>query len=193
MVSVKGQLDASILDVNAVRKEYWERKEVLLPSLAKLMPKKKSWFGFPFYRMRSQPETPKIIIRRLTEEEWRGIDEKFYNEKAELLKNKKVLGSLANRVMNGSKLTKEEYQIVNAGQTKAMPIYKGMLEVMIEEPKMNYEDVSAMFDILDDYDRNTLMSYVNLLTSQKADAAKRVLEDRNSELTNLQNKMERSL
>ena len=193
MVSVKGQLDASILDVSAVRKEYWERKEVLLPSLAKLMPKKKSWFGFPFYRKRSQHETPKIIIRRLTEEEWRGIDEKFYNEKAELLKNKKVLGSLANRVMNGEKLTKEEYQIVNAGQSKAMPIYKGMLEVMIEQPKMNYEDVSAMFDILDDYDRNTLMSYVNLLTSQKAEAAKRVLEDRNSELTDLQNKMERSL
>ena len=46
-----------------------------------------------------------------------------------------------------------------------------------------------MMDVLDDYDRNTLMSYVNLLTSQKAEAAKRVLEQRNNELTNLQSQM----
>ena len=70
-----------------------------------------------------------------------------------------------------------------------MPIYKGMLEVMIEEPEMNYSDVSAMIDVLDDYDRNTLMAYVNLLTSQKAEAAKRVLDQRNDELNKMHSKI----
>ena len=184
MVSVKGQLETSpLLDVRAVKKEYWQRKEVLLPSLAKLMPKKKGWFG------KEKEQAPKIVIRRLTEEEWREIDEKFYDNKAEIVKHKNILTELSNKLLEGKSLTKDEYAIINSGQTKAMPIYKGMLEIMIEEPQMNYADVSAMIDILDDYDRNTLMSYVNLLTSQKAEAAKRVLEQRNNELTNMQNKM----
>ena len=185
MVSVKGQLeDSPLLDVGAVKKEYWQRKEVLLPSLAKLMPKKKKgWFG------RSKPQTPKIIIRRLTEEEWREIDERFYDQKAELIKNKNALSHLGNKMAEGKSLSKQEYTVINAAQSKAMPIYKGMLEVMIEEPEMNYSDVSAMVDVLDDYDRNTLMAYVNLLTSQKAEAAKRVLDQRNDELNKMHSKI----
>ena len=184
MVSVKGQLeDSPLLDVGAVKKEYWQRKEVLLPSLAKLMPKKKGWFG------RSKQETPKIVIRRLNEEEWREIDERFYDQKAELIKNKNALSHLGNKMADGKSLSKQEYIVINAAQSKAMPIYKGMLEVMIEEPEMNYSDVSAMIDILDDYDRNTLMAYVNLLTSQKAEAAKRVLDQRNDELNKMQSKI----
>ena len=184
MVTVKGQLeDSPLLDVGAVKKEYWQRKEVLLPSLAKLMPKKKGWFG------RSKQETPKIVIRRLNEEEWREIDERFYDQKAELIKNKNALSHLGNKMADGKSLSKQEYIVINAAQSKAMPIYKGMLEVMIEEPEMNYSDVSAMIDILDDYDRNTLMAYVNLLTSQKAEAAKRVLDQRNDELNKMQSKI----
>tara|TARA_R110002020_G_scaffold461196_1_gene680029 strand:+ start:67 stop:636 length:570 start_codon:yes stop_codon:yes gene_type:complete len=184
MVSVKGQLEESpLVDIGAIKQEYWQRKEVLLPSLAKLTPKKKGWFG------RSKPQTPKLIIKRLTEQEWREIDERFYNEKADLLKHKTLLTKLSNKLLNGKSLSKDEYRIINSGQSKAMPIYKGMLEVMIEEPQMKYEEVSAMMDILDDYDRNTLMAYVNLLTSQKAEAAKRVLDERNDELSKLNSKM----
>ena len=185
MVSVKGQLeDSPLLDVGAVRKEYWQRKEVSLPSLAKLMPtKKKGWFG------RSKPQTPKIIIRRISEEEWRDIDERFYDQKAKLIDNKNALMVLANKLNEGKALSKDEYMVVNAAQSKAMPIYIGMLEIMIEEPEMNYADVSAMIDVLDDYDRNTLMAYVNLLTSQKAEAAKRVLDQRNDELNKMHSKI----
>ena len=112
MVSVKGQLeDSPLLDVGAVKKEYWQRKEVLLPSLAKLMPKKKKgWFG------RSKPQTPKIIIRRLTEEEWREIDERFYDQKAELIKNKNALSHLGNKMAEGKSLSKQEYTVINAAQ-----------------------------------------------------------------------------
>ena len=35
MVSTRGQLDAPLLDIGQVEKEYWERKTVLLPSLKK--------------------------------------------------------------------------------------------------------------------------------------------------------------
>ena len=35
MVSVRGQLDAPLLDIGQVEKEYWERKVVHLHSLAK--------------------------------------------------------------------------------------------------------------------------------------------------------------
>ena len=184
MVSVKGQMEsAPLLDIGAVKKEYWQRKEVLLPSLAKLMPKKRGWFG------RSKEQTPKIVIRRLTEQEWRDIDERFYNHKTELVKNKTALSNLTQKLLDGKSLSKDEYAVINAAQTKAMPIYKGMLEVMIEEPQMTYTDVSAMMDILDDYDRNTLTAYVNLLTSQKAESAKRILDERNQELNQIQSKV----
>jgi deoxyhypusine synthase len=184
MVRVKGQLaDSPLLDIGAVKQEYWQRKEVLLPSLAKLMPKKKGWFG------RSKDQAPKIVIRRLTEQEWRDIDERFYDHKVELVKNKAALTNLTQKLLDKKTLSKDEYSVINAAQTKAMPIYKGMLEVMIEEPQMTYTDVSAMMDILDDYDRNTLTAYVNLLTSQKAESAKRILDERNQELDQIQAKV----
>lgn len=45
MVKVKGQIDTPLIDMSHIREEYWQRKEVFLPSVAKFMPKKKVWFG----------------------------------------------------------------------------------------------------------------------------------------------------
>jgi len=41
MVKVRGQIDAPLVDIANVRQEYWQRKEVRLPSISKFMPKKK--------------------------------------------------------------------------------------------------------------------------------------------------------
>ena len=60
---------------------------------------------------------------------------------------------------------------------------------MIEEPQMSFDDVRLLIDALDDYDRETLLSYVNSLTSEKAIVAHRVNQERMEEL----NKMERQV
>ena len=70
MVSVRGQLDAPLLDVGAVREDYWERKEILLPSLSRLF-KPKGWRRW-FYK----EQAPKIVIKRLTQSDWEEIENK---------------------------------------------------------------------------------------------------------------------
>ena len=70
-------------------------------------------------------------------------------------------------------------------QNKAMPIYIGMLEVMIEEPKMNYAEVQALLDVCDQNDKDNLMAQVNTLTSEKMSVAQAVANERMSEVNTL--------
>jgi hypothetical protein len=80
-------------------------------------------------------------------------------------------------------------KIINHSQNKAMPIYTAMLELMIEEPKMNFEEVRLLVDAVDDYDRETLMAYVNTLTSEKAVVAQQINQERTEELNKMRSKM----
>jgi uncharacterized protein YacL (UPF0231 family) len=184
MVRVKGQIDAPLIDIANVRQEYWQRKEVRLPSVAKFMPKKKVWFG-----LREVEQEPKLILRRLSEEEWRSINERFWQVRDNLAKKLPTLRKLYDKAAKGQKLKATEQKVLNHSQTQSMPIYIAMLELMIEEPQMNFEDVRLLIDALDDYDRETLLSYVNSLTSEKAIVAHRINEERMEEL----NKMERQV
>ena len=77
-------------------------------------------------------------------------------------------------------------RVLNNAHTKSMPIYTAMLELMIEEPKLKYEDVRLLLDALDDYDRDTLLSYVNTLNSQKATIAHKINQERLEELNQMQ-------
>ena len=70
MARVKGQLDAPVLDVGTVREDYWERKEILLPSLSRLY-KPKGWRKW-FYKT----QAPKVVLKRLTQSDWEEIDNK---------------------------------------------------------------------------------------------------------------------
>jgi len=54
---------------------------------------------------------------------------------------------------------------------------------------MSYDEVRVLVDAVDEYDRETLLSYVNSLTSEKAIVAHRINEERMDEL----NKMERQV
>ena len=56
---------------------------------------------------------------------------------------------------------------------------------MIIEPKMNYDDVVLMFEFLDDYDENTLIAFVNQMTSEKASVMNQVMKERTAELNDL--------
>jgi len=184
MVRVKGQIDAPLVDIANVRQEYWQRKEVRLPSIAKFMPKKKVWFG-----LREIEQEPKLILRRLSEEEWRSINERFWNVRERLAKKLPTLRKLYAKAAKGQILKAKEQKVLNHAQTESMPIYVAMLELMIEEPQMSFEDVRLLVDAVDEYDRETLLSYVNTLTSEKAIVAHRVNQERMEEL----NKMERQV
>ena len=74
-----------------------------------------------------------------------------------------------------------------------MPIYIGMLELMIDEPKMEYSQVEALLDIVDQHDKDTLMAYVNTLTSEKMSVAQAVANERMDEVDGIRTKMMRDL
>ena len=61
------------------------------------------------------------------------------------------------------------------------PITYTMLQTIIEEPKMSYDEVTMMMEILDDIDCDTLLSYVSLMTSEKASVMKLIYDKRMQE------------
>jgi len=58
-----------------------------------------------------------------------------------------------------------------------MPIYIGMLELMIEEPKMDYESVRLLLDACDKRDKDTLIAFVDMLTTEKMKAAQAIYKE----------------
>jgi len=177
MVRVKGQLDAPLVDIGTVREEYWERKEVKLPSLAKYHKKKSGWFGW-----RKQTEVPKVVIRKLTQAEWGELDSKFYNLKLEIAKEANVYKKISKKMLNAQKVTDKEAQYVADFSTRCVPLYYGMLSYMIEKPKMNYEDVRLMFDVMDEYDQKTLMAISDSMLNEKAKMMQHVYQERIGEI-----------
>tara|TARA_R100000329_G_scaffold9424_1_gene10655 strand:- start:172 stop:717 length:546 start_codon:yes stop_codon:yes gene_type:complete len=175
MVRVRGQLDAPLLDVGAVREDYWERKEILLPSLSRLF-KPKGWRRF-FYKT----QAPKIVLKRLTQSDWDEIEDKNYALRAETNDEAEKLMPLINKHVAGKNLSKKELREIDEFAIKMRPMNYSMLQQIIAEPKMSYEDVAIMMDILDDYDVETLLSYVSLMTSEKASVMKRVYDKRMKE------------
>ena len=61
------------------------------------------------------------------------------------------------------------------------PVTYNMLQLIIDEPKMSFDDVKYMMEILDDYDVETLISYVSMMTSEKANVMKRIYDKRMQE------------
>ena len=179
MVRVRGQLDAPLVDIENVKHEYWNRKTVYLPSLAKFQ-KPKGWL-----RYFKKTHTPVCVIRRLSDEEWRQIDEKFYHLKLELGKNQNLLNKLTTKMMEGKKLTKKQQTVMNHHMSLAMPIYYGMLEVMIEEPDLDFEGVKALLDCCDQKDRDSLLAYVNVLTSEKMSVMQAVYNEKSAEINQM--------
>jgi len=188
MVKVRGQIDTPLIDMSHIREEYWQRKEVFLPSIAKFMPKKKVWFG-----LREVEQKPMIVLRRLSEEEWRSINERFWKTKEKMAKDLPLLRKLYDKNAKGLTLKSKEVKVLNNAQNQSMPIYTAMLELMIEEPKLNFDDVRLLIDALDDYDRETLLSYVNTLTSEKASIAHKINQERLEELNQMQSQLNAEL
>ena len=183
MVSITGQLDAPLLDMGQVEKEYWEKKTVILHSLKKFN-KPKGWRQYLY-----KPLSPKIIIRRLTTEHWQQIDAKFFDLKAELANDGKMLRNITDRLLKDKEtITEDEWSVLARAKVKALPIYIGMLELMIEEPNMDYEQVGKLWDCLDEYDRETLATYVNMLTSEKMSVAQEINKKRLKDFDNIRMK-----
>ena len=180
MVKVHGQMSAPILDMSAVKREYWERKEVTLPSLKNFMPEEKKWFGLVKTR-----RTPKIILKRISTSEWESINERFADLREELAKRQPVLRSILQKIQDGKRTTKKEMQLIADAEESANPIFFAMLELMIEEPNLTYEEVIQLLDVLDDFDKKTLMGFVNSMTSEKATVMQRIYNERTSELNDM--------
>jgi|TARA_Y100000034_G_scaffold128038_1_gene181955 hypothetical protein len=178
MVKVRGQIDQPIVDIAQVQEEYWERRTFELPSLAHMHEPK----GWRKYIPWKKTQTPVVILRRMTTEEWVEFEERFYNLKADLVKDMPGYRSIVNKMMEGKKLTKKELASLSIANRKSFPMYIAMLEKMMEEPDLNYDQVKILLDSLDDYDRNTLMAQVNLMTSQKMSVAQKVNQERLAEM-----------
>lgn len=179
MVRVRGQLDAPLVNMEAMQQEYWERQEVVLPSLTKLH-KPKGWRRW-FYKT----QAPKVVLQRLPDEDWHKIQAQFHDLQGELLKDQPKTRQIADKALKGEPLTQDEVIFVNHAENKVRPITYSMLSKMIIEPKMNYDDVVLMFEFLDDYDENTLIAFVNQMTSEKASVMNQVMKERTAELNDL--------
>ena len=184
MVSTRGQINRPLVDIGAIQREYWERKTIELPSLAKFQKQKRTWKNW----FVGNP-SPVLVIRRLTSTEWDTINEKFLDLRTELAKDSVILQNIIGKMMDSEEISQEEKKIIASAKIKAMPIYYGMLELMIEEPKMQYADVQALLDVCDQNDRDNLMAQVNTLTSEKMSVAQAIADERMAEVNELHTKM----
>ena len=191
MVSTTGQLNRPLVDIGTVQREYWERKTIELPSLAKYQAEKKSWWNFKNWFVGNP--SPVVVIRRLKSVEWDEINEKFLDLRTDLAKDSIILQNIVSKIMDAEQITQEEKKIIAHAQAKAMPIYYGMLEVMIEEPKMEYAEIVALLDVCDQNDRDNLMAQVNTLTSEKMSVAQAIADERMSEVNELHTKMSKEV
>ena len=175
MVRVRGQIDAPLLDIEAVTEDYWERKEILLPSLSRLF-KPKGWRRF-FYKT----QAPKVVLKRLTQSDWDEIEDKNFALKAKVEDDARKLTPIIQKFNAGKELTQSETRKLEKYGISMRPVTYSMLQFIIEEPKMSYDEVTMMMEILDDYDTETLLSYVSLMTSEKASVMKRIYDKRMQE------------
>ena len=171
MVSVRNQMSDPLVDIVSVRQEYWNRKTVELPSLAQFH-KPKGWRRW-FWK----EETPVLVLRRLSEAEWTDINVRFNDIKLEIAKEMDMLRHLVDKMMEGELMTEKEMKVLHAATVKVMPIYIGMLELMIEEPKMDYEGVRLLLDACDKRDKDTLIAFVDMLTTEKMKAAQAIYKE----------------
>ena len=107
MVRVRGQLDAPLVNMEAMQQEYWERQEVVLPSLTKLH-KPKGWRRW-FYKT----QAPKVVLQRLPDEDWHKIQAQFHDLQGELLKDQPKTRQIADKALKGEPLTQDEVIFVN--------------------------------------------------------------------------------
>ena len=178
MVKVRGQINQPIVDIAQVQEEYWERRTFELPSLAH-MHKPTGWKKYLPWK---KEQTPVVILRRLTTEEWMEFEDRFYNLKTELVKEAPTYRAVINKMMEGKSLSENEQATLAMANKKSLPMYIAMLEKMLDEPKLNYDEVSILVSSLDDYDRSTLMAQVNSITSQKMSVANKVNQERVAEM-----------
>jgi len=178
MVKVRGQMNQPIVDIAQVQEEYWERRTFELPSLAHLHKPT----GWRKYLPWQKTQTPVVILRRLSTEEWVEYEDRFYNLKTELVKEAPTYRKVMDKMMLGKKLNKKEQATMAVANKKSLPMYIAMLEKMMIEPDLNYDQVHMLLDSLDDYDRNTLMAQVNTMTSQRMSVANKVSQDRVAEM-----------
>ena len=181
MVKVRGQINQPIVDIAQVQEEYWERKTFELPSLAHLHKPT----GWRKYLPNQKGQTPVVILKRLSAEEWEEYNERFYNLKTELVKEAPTYRAVVNKMMEGKKLDKKEQATLAVANRKSLPMYIAMLEKMMVEPDLNYDQVHMLLNSLDEYDKNTLMAEVNTMTSQKMSVANKISQERVAEMDKL--------
>ena len=183
MVRVRGQLDAPLVDMGAVKQDFWERKTIVLPSLARLH-KPKGWFNWF-----SKTQSPKITVRRLKSSQWEEIQTDFATERLEIAKSAQKIREIQEKANNMEELSSDEKKFLVHVNHLAQPMVYGMLAKMVEEPEMTFEEVVILMETLDDYDRNTLLALVNGMSSQKATALKALADERNAELQKIKSEM----
>jgi len=133
MVKVRGQMEQPIVDIAQVQEEYWERRTFELPSLAHLHKPT----GWRKYLPWQKTQTPIVILRRLSTEEWVEYEDRFYNLKTELVKEAPTYRKVMDKMMIGKKLTKKEQATMAVANKKSLPMYIAMLEKMMIEPDLN--------------------------------------------------------
>ena len=114
MVSTTGQLDAPLVDIGLIQREYWERKTIELPSLGRFQEKKgiKGWF--------QKKQVPVCVIRRLSNTEWDSINERFVDLRTELAHDAVLLNEIMVKMMDDLReVTQDEKKDISRSYWKS--------------------------------------------------------------------------
>ena len=86
---------------------------------------------------------------------------------------------------NFKELTKKERAFLVDMDERTKPMMLSILTAMIQEPKMVYEEVVLMYQMLDEFDAKTLVAIVNSMTSEKASVANAVTQERTAQINQM--------
>ena len=183
MVRVRGQIDAPVVDIGAIKQDFWERKTIVLPSLARLH-KSKGWFSWF-----SKNQSPKIVVRRLKSSQWEEIQTDFATERIEIAKSADKIRAIQEKASKLEEISPDEKKFLVHVNHLAQPMVYAMLSKMLEEPEMTFEEVVILMETIDDYDRDTLVALVNGMSSDKASTLRALADERNAELQTIKQNM----
>ena len=183
MVRVTGQLDAPVVDMGAVRQDFWERKTIVLPSLARLH-KPKGWFSWF-----KKQQAPRMVLRRIKASEWEEIQTVHADRRLEIAKGAAKMKEITERAEKLEEISGDEKKFIIEMNHLSQPILYSMISAMAEEPKLNYDDTVMFMESLDDYDRKTILGVVNAMTSQQANAMKAIYDERTADVNRIKDEM----
>jgi len=145
------------LDIQAIAREYWQRKRVYFPSLA-------------------HPDTPDAIpsvtLQRITAEEMRSIIITHFQTISAFQRIESRLRPILQILNDGDVLGEDDEMFLMEAEMKLIPLYYSLMEHMIVEPqRFTFKECQQLYDTLTAAEQVKLSAILQLQMVQHASEA----------------------